>query len=75
MESVYWLDFKKKKFIHNIDTFYYSVKFKNDFTNTTQDAAVKRFRKYFETSLKNIETEGNKFNSCVQIFVPGIDDP
>ena len=75
MESVYWLDFKKKKFIHNIDTFYYSVKFKNDFTNTTQDAAVKHFRKYFETSLKNIETEGNRFNSCVQIFVPGIDDP
>ena len=56
MESVFWLDFKKKKFIHNIDTFYYSVKMKNDFTNDSKDASVKRFRKYFEMSLKNIET-------------------
>lgn len=22
----YWFDFKQKKFLHNIDTFYYSVK-------------------------------------------------
>lgn len=26
----YWFDFKKKKFLHNIDTFYYSIKFSKD---------------------------------------------
>ena len=27
VENSYWFDFKKSKFLHNIDTFYYSVKF------------------------------------------------
>ena len=27
----YWFGFTKNKFIANIDTFYYSVKFNNDF--------------------------------------------
>ena len=45
----YWFDFKKKKFLHNIDTFYFSVKFYNDFTLTSSDPAVKKFRQFFET--------------------------
>ena len=75
MESVYWLDFKKKKFIHNIDTLYYSIKFKNDFTNNTKDSAVKSFRKYFEYYLHSIEKDGNKFSSFVELHFPGIDEP
>lgn len=41
----YWFDFKKSKFLHNIDTFYYSVKFRNDFTDGSSDSAVKTFRR------------------------------
>ena len=44
----YWFDFNQRKFLHNIDTFYYSVKFKNDFRNDTMDKNVLRFRKFFE---------------------------
>ena len=47
VENTYWFDFKKSKFLHNIDTFYYSVKFKQDFTADSSDLAVKRFRRYF----------------------------
>jgi hypothetical protein len=44
----YWFDFKQKKFLHNIDTFYYSVKFHNDFTADTQDVHVKKLRSFFQ---------------------------
>ena len=47
-EKVHWFDYKQHKFLHNIDTFYYSVKFKNDFRTDTTDKNVLRFRKYFE---------------------------
>lgn len=43
----YWFDFKKSKFLHNVDTFYYSVKFKNDFRFDTKDSSVKKFRRFF----------------------------
>lgn len=44
----YWFDFRQKKFLHNIDTFYYSVKLNEDFTDDSKDAAVLEFRKFFE---------------------------
>lgn len=44
----YWFDFKKKKFMHNVDTFYYSVKFYNDFTQDTADQAVLGLREFFQ---------------------------
>lgn len=43
-----WFSFTKSKFIHNIDTFYYSVKFKNDFRIDTKDDRVLRLRRYFK---------------------------
>jgi len=46
-KQVYWFDFKQKKFLHNIDTFYYSVKFYNDFTSDSDDIQVKKFREFF----------------------------
>ena len=36
-EQEEYFAFRQKSFMHNIDTFYYSVKFKNDFRLNTQD--------------------------------------
>ena len=43
-----WFEFTKNKFLHNIDTFYYSVKFKQDFRLKTQDNNVLRLRSFFK---------------------------
>lgn len=37
----YWFDFKQKKFLHNIDTFYYSVKLVEDFTNDSSSLPLR----------------------------------
>ncbi len=42
-----WFSFSQSKFLHNIDTFYYSVKFRNDFRQHTRDEHVLRLRRYF----------------------------
>lgn len=47
-EKTEWFSFKDKKFLHNIDTFYYSVKFKNDFRLKTKDEKVLRLRRFFK---------------------------
>ena len=64
VESQFWFDFKKSKFLHNIDTFYYSVKFVNDFTNDTIDRAVKHFRSFFEQKYKQLD-EGRSLRGSV----------
>lgn len=61
----YWFDFKQKKFLHNIDTFYYSVKFSNDFTASTKDADVLEFREYFQKLQRNFY-EG--FDTSISVF-------
>ena len=43
-----WFSYNQQKFIHNIDTFYYSVKFKNDFRIDSKDKAVQKLRRYFK---------------------------
>lgn len=43
-----YFSFQKKKFMHNIDTFYYSVKFKNDFRLKTEDESALKLRRYFK---------------------------
>ena len=43
----FWFDKKEKKFLHQIDTFYYSVKLENDFTKDSNDPFVKMFREHF----------------------------
>lgn len=59
-DSNYWFDYKKSKFLHQIDTFYYSVKFNNDFTEETRDDQVIRLRHYFELKRKELfEVYGN----------------
>lgn len=72
VENSYWFDFKKSKFLHNIDTFYYSVKFEQDFTYDSKDESVIRFRKYFERLYHEID-KADVFGSCVTFYVPGLD--
>ena len=71
VENNYWFDFKQKKFLHNIDTFYYSVKFKQDFTAGSKDLKVKHFRKRFE--LLGMEWERlNDYSSGVSFYFDGL---
>ena len=53
----YWFDFKKSKFLHNIDTFYYSVKFQDDFTIDTTDCSVLRLRKFFKQKYELLDND------------------
>lgn len=52
----YWFSCKRQKFLHNIDTFYYSVKLHQDFTSDSTDPAVLAFRRYFNTQYEVIES-------------------
>lgn len=52
----YWFSCKRQKFLHNIDTFYYSVKLHQDFTSDSTDPAVLAFRKYFGSQYEAIES-------------------
>lgn len=71
VENNYWFDFKQKKFLHNIDTFYYSVKFKQDFTFDSSDPAVKHFRSYFDNLYREME-ESDLYGSSISFYVPGL---
>ena len=73
-EKFYWFDFRQKKFLHNIDTFYYSVKFWNDFTYDSKDPYVLHFRKYFE-HIYNSNDKTLFYDTAVTIRIPGIDKP
>jgi hypothetical protein len=73
VENTYWFDFKQKKFLHNIDTFYYAVKFKQDFTADSKDMKVKDFRRKFEALSREWDNQ-NAFNSSISFFVPGMPD-
>ncbi len=50
----FWFEFKQKKFLHNVDTFYYSVKLKNDFTSDSKDEAVLSFRSIMDLEKKKL---------------------
>lgn len=58
-----YFTFRKKSFMHNIDTFYYSVKFKNDFRLKTNDVNVLKLRKFFKMKYDYI-VEGSDIGSC-----------
>ena len=44
----YWFYKKEKKFLHSIDTFYYTVTFSNDFSKCTQDPNVLELRYWLQ---------------------------
>ena len=58
-----FFSFRKRSFMHNIDTFYYSVKFKNDFRLKTKDINVLKLRKYFKVKYDYI-ADGSDVGSC-----------
>lgn len=61
-EQSEWFGYNRYSFINNIDTFYYSVKFKNDFRYNTFDNAVDTFRDWFKMQynyLNNGLSEGD----------------
>lgn len=65
----FWFDMKKSKFLHNIDTFYYSCILLQDFTHESQDPAVQKLRNYFDNQLVNKAS----MNGCSSYYLPGID--
>lgn len=65
----YWFDFKKSKFLHNIDTFYYSVKFENDFTADSHDHGVARLRKFFQKKYELLDSDASV--DFLQVFLSG----
>ena len=44
-DEEYWYKRQQKKFMHNIDTFYFSVKLQDDFTESSESNNVKNVRK------------------------------
>ena len=53
----YWFDFKQRKFLHNIDTFYYSVKLQNDLTADSTDYNVLYFRNFFKQKYELLDND------------------
>ena len=45
MDREFWFSKKEKKFLHNIDTFYFSVKLADDFTSVGNAANVEQLRR------------------------------
>ena len=45
MDTEFWFSKKEKKFLHNIDTFYFSVKLADDFTDLGNAANVEQLRR------------------------------
>lgn len=58
-----FFSFRRDSFMHNIDTFYYSVKFKNDFRLKTNDINVLKLRKYFKLKYDYM-ADGSDAGSC-----------
>lgn len=56
-DQEHWFNYSRQKFLHNIDTFYYSVKFKNDFRLRTQDSNVLKLRRYFKLKYDWLQDE------------------
>lgn len=69
--QTYWFDMKQKKFLHNIDTFYYSVKLYNDFTKDSEDENVLKFRNYFERKYNR----ASNFDCNVPLEFKGCNEP
>ncbi len=65
-----WFDQKTKKFLHNIDTFYYSVKLAEDFTHASQDENVLAFRRVVDRIKKRM-MEKAYFGDYMELYVPG----
>lgn len=65
-----WFFKKDKKFLHNIDTFYYSVSYHNDFTKESNDTNVSSYRNFFDS----LAAECINFDSALEFRLPGTED-
>lgn len=54
----FWFSLKKDKFLHNIDTFYYSIKCKNDFLRDTADIGVLAYRAFIDKLRDQVTYDG-----------------
>lgn len=72
-DRAFWYDMKCKKFLHNIDTFYYSVKLGEDFTYESQDPKVLAFRRAVDSYSRKLALKGYS-GDVVQFLVHGMDD-
>lgn len=66
----YWFDFKKNKLLHNIDTFYYSVKLLEDFTDDSKDDSVLKLRQFFD---KKKSLLASRHGESVPVYFSGCD--
>lgn len=72
-ERNYWYDCKTKKFLHNIDTFYYSVKLEEDFTVESQNEKVLAFRRAVDRL--HLKQAKQAFSGNIQqLYIPGMKD-
>lgn len=69
----YWFYKKEKKFLHNIDTLYYSVTFYNNFLNDTGDNNALMFRSWLNDKKYDV-LDGYKDNLICINDLPDIDD-
>lgn len=65
-----WFGYSQKKFLHNIDTFYYSVKFRNDFRLKTSDAHVLKMRRFFKLQYDYL----NNNEDQPELYLPDLGD-
>ena len=65
-----WFGYSQKKFLHNIDTFYYSVKFRNDFRLKTKDTQVLKMRKFFKLQYEYL----NNNEDQPELYLPDLGD-
>lgn len=72
-DRLFWFDFQDRKFLHNIDTFYYSVKYHDDFTADTKSFQVKHLRSYFEKRYQDIFADRG-YGSFGILTLPGLHD-
>lgn len=56
----YWFDFRQQKFLHNIDTYYYSVNLSYD----SEDNKLNQFKKLLKEDKEEALKEGFKVSSC-----------
>lgn len=67
-ERTNWFDMKQKKFLHTIDTFYYSVKLENDFTKESSDPACLALRDFFKKAKSDLIYK----EDVIPFYCPGL---
>ena len=64
-------NYSKSSFLHNIDTFYYSIKLEEDFRRDSEDGKVKRLRLWKESVSSDSIAEESR---SLRHVIPGLED-